>query len=466
MMRNLLEDGARRQPERLVWSDAEGDFSYAALAGEARAVAARLEEVRHGDRVALIAANSRFHLSLAFACWQRGACLVPVNTRLSPRERDALLADCQPRLVLSDAQTDSPASALGLADFWLRAERPFRPVAGDAEDCALILYTSGTTGRAKGAMLSFRMLAANIRNTVQGWELGPGDRTLLFAPLFHTGGWNVLTLPLLAVGGHTRLLAGFDAEAVVSAFDRVSVLFGVPTMFRRMLETGRLAHAPRRRLRFVISGGAPCPEPLARAYLELGIEFRQGYGLTEAGPNCFVLPGSCVRSKLGSVGRPMPAIGLRLEAGELVMQGDHLFSGYWRQPQRSAEVLRKGELYTGDLAQCDEEGFVTIVGRRKDMFISGGENVYPAEIEVLLEELPELAEVAVVGVPDRRWGEVGCACVVPSPGAGFDPESLRAHLAGKLARYKLPARWQRLEALPRNSLGKVQKTRLRELLAV
>lgn len=462
--KDALRAGARRDPQRVVLRWQQQSYSYARLDAAAQALAEQLGPLAPGARVALAAASSPLSLLLGFACWRRGATLVPLNTRLSTSEQDQLLADCAPALLISDGSYAGEHSRLSWQQLQERPRRPCPPRSVDPEDAALILYTSGSTGRPKGVLLSFRMLAANIANTVAGFGLYPQDRTLLYAPLFHTGGWNVLTLPLLSIGGCTRILPRFDPDEVLVHLPDATVLFGVPTMFRMLLDAG-LGTGKHTGLRFVISGGAPCPVSLIEAYLDRGIPFRQGYGMTEVGPNCFRFPAGQERAKAGSVGLPMPGTRVRLDRdGELLIAGRHLFSGYLNQPARSREVLSEGYLRSGDLAEVDADGCFRIIGRKKEMYISGGENVYPAEVECSLLEHPDLAEVAVVGVPDPRWGEVGCACVVPRR-PGFDAEALRAHCDGRLARYKHPRHLRVYRELPRSALGKVLREQLlREFL--
>ncbi len=295
--------------------------------------------------------------------------------------------------------------------------------------------------------------------------------TILNAPLFHTGGLNVFTAPLVHIGGASIVCREFDAQQVFDLLRDypVTLYFGVPTMFVALQEHPRWQEATFSRLRLLISGGAPCPLPVCERFWERGVPFKSGYGLTEAGPNTFWLPDEWVRRKPGAVGFPLFHVGVRVadpsgqecapgEVGELLVRGPHVCAGYWQQPQATAEAIRDGWLHTGDLARRDEEGCYTIVGRLKEMIISGGENIYPAEVESVLAAHPAVAEVALVGVPDARWGEVGVAFVVAR--APLAEEELLAFARERLARYKVPRHVLLRDALPRTGAGKVDKRAL------
>lgn len=326
-------------------------------------------------------------------------------------------------------------------------------------------------------MLSYRAIMANAVNTVISWGLSCEDATILNAPLFHTGGLNVFTAPLVYIGGTSVVCREFDVEQTFDWLEsgRVTVYFGVPTMFIMMQNHPRWEKADFRHLRFIISGGAPCPLPVFERFWAKGVDFKTGYGLTEAGPNTFWLPAEQVRDKPGAVGYPLFHVEVRVvdehdrdlppgEVGELLIRGPHLFSGYWRRPEATAQAMRGGWLHTGDLASYDEDGCFTIKGRRKDMFISGGENVYPAEIESVLHGHPAVAEAAVVGVPHPKWGEVGWAAVVVRPGARLSVQELEAYCRERLAGYKIPKRFFFVDHLPKTGANKVDKRALRERL--
>ncbi len=465
-------------------------LTWQALDTRARALAVHLQTlygVRPGDRVAILAGNCPEYLDAFFACALLGAILAPLNWRLTPPELATILADCAPVTLIHDegqrALAEAAARSAGsvplaaLESFpgtdAVLAARAVPFAITDGEEIALILYTSGTTGVPKGAMLSHRMLPGNAINTPVSWGLRAADIAPIFAPFFHAGGLNVLTTPLYHLGGVVVLLRDSSPAAVLRAVEaeRCTVLFAVPTVFQMLLERPEFATADLTSLRFCISGGAPCPLPVIEGYAARGLEFRQGYGLTEVGVNCFSLAPEDARRKVGSVGKPVfHSRARRLDdagqgvasgaVGELALAGPHVCSGYWRRPDATAEALHAGWWRTGDLARADEEGYYYIVGRKKDMYISGGENVYPAEVEGALATHPGVAEVAVLGRPDARWGEVGLAVVVAREPGALTAEELLAHCADKLARYKIPKAFVFTDVLPRNAMGKVIKAQL------
>jgi fatty-acyl-CoA synthase len=449
--------------------------------------------VNHGDRVAVLAHNCNEIFELLFAVGKIGAILVPLNHRLATSELAAILADCEPKVVVVGPEFVDHVGELGLpvdtAIVPLEAHHPWTdyeallelgmdemPAGGSVslDDPVLILYTSGTTGKPKGAMLTHGTLTWNAVNTEVGWDLRHDDVTLTHTPLFHTGGLNALSTPLLHRGGTVILMRSFDAERSLAliARERCTVIFAVPTMFQMMLNAPNFASSDLSSVRFFITGGSPCPVPLIEAYASRGVVFKQGYGLTEAGPNCFTLDAKDAVRKAGSVGFPnfyqevlvVDEQGRAVrpgEVGELLIRGPHVFKGYWRNPEATAASLQNGWLHTGDLVRRDEEGYYAIVDRKKDMYISGGENVYPAEVERLLHGHPSIHEAAIIAVPDEKWGEVGRAVVVLKPGAKLTLEQVISFLDGKTARYKLPKSVCFVDALPRNSTGKVQKQVLR-----
>ena len=501
---NLGEWLARRElltPEKIGLVDSETGvrLNYRTLNTRARALASHLEQhyhIRPGERVAILAFNAPEYLDAFFACALLGAILVPLNWRLTFHELNTILSDCTPKLLLHDAAHSQRAKELAcagcitpdvlslcsFADFpgaqleLAALVRPFE--SADGEEAAVILYTSGTTGLPKGVVLSHRMITWNAINTAMSWGLRESDITPTFSPFFHAGGLNVLTTPLYHLGGTVVLLPDSSPQAILRAIEKecCTVVFAVPTVFQQILEYPAFSSTDFTSLRFCVTGGSSCPLPLIRGYAEHGLEFRQGYGLTEAGVNCFSLAPEDAIRKAGSVGRPVFHSRARIvdasdcavapgEVGELVLAGPHICSGYWRQPEATAEAYRGGWWHTGDLVRCDPEGYYFIVGRKKDLFISGGENIYPAEIEGVIVAHPAVLEVAVIPRPDPRWGEVGVAIVVPRVPGGLSAEEILAHCARKLARYKLPRAVYFAESLPRNVMGKVMKAALAQQFA-
>ncbi len=470
-------------------------FSYREWDLRVRALAGVLSGrfgVVPGDRVALLAANSLEYLEAVFAVAQLGAISVPLNWRLTASELSTILCDCEPRLLLHDTTyAGSAAAAIDAAALPVRptlehvaldlhstataSSSPSTFACDDGEEIALILYTSGTTGTPKGAMLSHRMLTWNAVNTQISWGIRENDSTPTFSPLFHAAGLNVLTTPLLHCGGTVVLVPSSDPSEVLRTIDeeRTTIVFAVPTVYQKMMEHPLFDSADLSAVRFCVSGGSSCPLPVIRRYAERGLTFRQGFGLTEVGVNCFSLAPEDALTKAGSVGRPVFHSRGRLvddddqevatgTVGELVLAGPHVCSGYWRRPDATIEAFRHGWWHTGDLARCDQDGYFYITGRKKDMYISGGENVYPIEVEGVLEAHPAVAEVAVISEPDRTWGEVGLAVVVVRPGWQPTAEEITRYCDGKLARFKIPRRVVFASQLPRNAMGKVQKAQLRE----
>ncbi len=496
IVHDWLARRASLAPERTALIDAiRGDrrISWREWNASANRTARLLQDVlgvRRGDRVAVLAMNCTEFLDLLFACGKLGAILQPLNWRLSSSELAALLADAEPVVLVHgpdfQAQVDSVRSlassvrhVVPLEDSPARrsedipfsrrdslSDAPLPSVDIEPEDPWVLCYTGGSTGTPKAAILTHRSITANAANTVISWGLTADDTTLLNAPLFHTGGLNVFTTPLVYVGGVTIVCRSFSVEQVFELVHRgaINLFFGVPTMFIEMQRHPRFDSVDFSRLKLVISGGAPCPLPVFERFFARGVDFKTGYGLTEAGPNNFCLPPEDTRRKPGAVGVPLFHIEARIEGdgeeGELLLRGPHLCAGYWRRPEETAKTFAGGWLHTGDLARRDADGCFTIVGRSKDLIISGGENIYPSEVENVLAAHPEVAEVCVIGVPDPKWGEVPRALVVARPGADLTEARLLEFCQGRLARYKQPRSVRFLEALVRTSAGKVDRRTL------
>ncbi|NUN68417.1 MAG: long-chain fatty acid--CoA ligase [Bacteroidetes bacterium] len=496
-----LERWAQYTPNKIaVKDDASGEqFSYASMYRQTNRISRVLREqygIGPGDRVAVLSTNCVEYLFLYFAVQQLGAILVPVNFRLSPREIAYILKDCSASLLVVQQQFGPVAAALpedsrpsrmvgiqagpdaNIRSLMTDPSVPDAPVGAAAgfEDPCMILYTSGTTGNPKGAIITNAMVFWNSINTELRLNITSNDTTLAFAPFFHTGGWHVLTTPFLHHGATVVLMNSFQAERVVELCDReqVSILFGVPTMMRMMGETAAFSAATFASVRFAIVGGEPMPIPEIERWQAKGVPIRQGFGMTEVGPNCFSLPEEDAIRKKGSIGFPNFYIDVRVvddagrdvgtdEPGELLLRSPVVTLGYWNNPQATQEAITDGWFHTGDIVRKDAEGYFYVVDRKKDMFISGAENVYPAEIEKFLYTHPSVAEAAVVGVPDATWGEVGRAFIVPKPGAELTGAMLREFCTGNLAKYKVPKYFTLLSELPKGHSGKVLKRALKEL---
>ncbi|MFX1539571.1 MAG: class I adenylate-forming enzyme family protein, partial [Promethearchaeota archaeon] len=344
------------------------------------------------------------------------------------------------------------------------------------EDPFLILPTGGTTGLPKGAVLSHRHVFWNSVNTIVCWGINPTDVCPIIFPLFHTGGWNVLLVPLLHVGARMILWQKFNAIDVLHRIEEESctIVIGVPTMYHMMINTPEFAKTDFSSVRFWLSGGAPCPVSIMEHFWKRDQEFAMGYGLTEVGPNNFYMPPGASKQKPTSVGLPFYHNEVRLvndeltdipqgEVGELLLRGPHAFSGYWNNPQATQDVIEPdGWIHTGDLARQDKDGFFYIAGRKKLLIISGGENIFPTEIERVLDEHKSIDAVAVVGMPDKKWGEVPIAFVVVKEGATIAEDELKDFMRLKLASYKIPKKVEFLEELPLTSAGKIDRRHLEE----
>jgi fatty-acyl-CoA synthase len=454
--------------------------------------------IGQGDRVAMLALDGVEHLDVLFACGKLGAIHTALNWRLHWRELQQILAEVTPTvLVYDDAFQDSVAQlareatpvrhwihldglgitgSLNYGDL-LDAAPPAPCGCGTLvdEDIAAIVFTGGTTGLPKGAQISHRQIAWNCLNTVVH-DLGRGDVYVNVFPMFHVGGLFVYTLPQVIMGGTTVLLKRFDSTLVLRLIERerATVFAAVPAMYQMLTQSPAWAEADLSSLRFCTSGGAPLPVPLVEQYTrEKGIRFKQGFGMTEFGPGLFALAPEDAIRKAGSIGRPNFYIDARVvdrdnrplgpnQVGELVLKGPSIASGYFNNAAAWAEAVdADGWFHTGDLARYDEDWYFTIVDRLKDMFISGGENVYPAEVEAALYRHPAVFQCAVVGVPDPKWGEVGKAFVLLKPNQTASAEELLAHLADCLARYKIPRQIEFVASLPISPAGKVLRRELR-----
>lgn len=451
--------------------------------------------VKKGDRVAVLSYNNVEYLDLWFALGRVGGILQNLNWRLTPFELAGLVADAEPVVLVygpefipAVRQLRENSNSVRHFVAMVEKDRPEDLRISEREGCAdaplpeidlgwddpwVICYTGGTTGLPKGAILTHRAITANAVNTVVSWDLDSHDIAVLNSPLFHTGGLNVFTAPMVEIGGTTILCKSFDPDQTFDLIRdmNVTLFFGVPTMFLMLQQHPRWAEADFSRLKLVINGGAACPLPIFEKFWERGIDFKTGYGLTEAGPNTFLLPRKDVRRKPGAVGFPLLHVDVKLvredgsrcapnEVGELLIRGPHMFAGYWNKPEETAKTVIDGWLHTGDLAVCDEEGYYTIMGRLKDMIISGGENVYPAEIESTLHDHPAVAAAALIGIPDAKWGEVGRAIVVLHKGKTASAEELSAYLRTRLAGFKVPKSIVFVDALPLTGAGKIDKKAL------
>ncbi len=450
--------------------------------------------IKTGDRIAVLAENCLEYLLLFAAAQKTGAILVPLNYRLTSSEIDYQLENTAPSLVLWEAKYHETIQGCpffrSIGHAWTmedlqefsdpgrrETEESHFPIPLlDEDHPVFILFTSGTTGFPKGALYTHKMLFWNSINTAMSLIVNTESRTVNCMPPFHTGGWNVLTTPFLHHGGYVCLMKKFDAEDMLRALveEKPTLFMGVPTMLKMIAESAAFAEADLSSMYYLIVGGEPMPIPLIETWHEKGVYVRQGFGMTEVGPNLTSLHQSDAIRKKGSIGRPNYYVQIRIadpegrevprgEAGELLLKGPMVTPGYWRNPEATAQSIRDGWFYSGDMLRMDEEGYLYVVDRIKNMFISGGENVYPAEIERVLASHPQIDAAAVIGVPDDKWGEAGKAFVVSSPDAHLTPEDLRAFCLERMAKYKVPKYFVLVSALPISPTGKINRQELKRL---
>jgi fatty-acyl-CoA synthase len=486
---DILARRAELIPDSVAIEEVQGGrrLTYAELDGRAGRAAAllRARGVEAGDRVAILCRNRIGFFELLFACAKIGAILVPFNWRMADAELDGLVRHCTPKLIVHGAEDEraalrlpAPARLALDGDYEkLMAEAdpaPSRPL-WPAESIWYLLYTSGTTGEPKAVVHTFRMALANYVNIGSAIDLRTTDTNLNFLPLFHTAGINLHSLPTLFHGGRVLVLPGFEAEAIVVLLEaeRLDTFFGVPAVYQALLDHPRFRDAPLARVRHWACGGAPLPDALAQRCRAVGLRVCNGMGMTETGPTAFLAAPLHAWEKIGSIGKPQLLCSVRLvdealrdvpegEVGEVLFSGPGVTPGYWNDPEATRSAFTgDGWLRSGDLARRDGDGFYFVVGRRKEMFISGGENVYPAEVENVLAAHPAVAEAAVIGAPDPRWGEVGQAFVRLQDGA--TPPStaqLQSFCRARLAGYKVPRRIEWVADFPRTPAGKIQKHKL------
>jgi fatty-acyl-CoA synthase len=501
---HLLWKRAELTPERIALVELEtgARYSYQALNQRANRLANFMRSklgVQKGDRVSFLAKNSIIHLDLFYGLAKLGAIFAPFNWRLTARELIYMVNDLQPKVLLcepefvpllkemqSQIQVEHLVSLRGaeIEGAWRYEEQlaqesaaePWQPEM-DGETPYAILYTSGTTGYPKGAIIPHRQVLFNCINTAVSWGLTEKDVSPVYTPLFHAGGLFVFLTPILYLGGRIILAREFDPEESLRWIleEGCTVILGVPTLFQMWMDSHYYEEADFSKVRFFVSGGAPCPPQLMHAWRQKKqVNFRQGYGLTEVGVNCFTMTDEESVPKTGSVGKPVFHSRMRIvdpvtgedvptgKAGELLIWGPHVCAGYWRKPEATTQTIKDGWFHTGDMAHIDQDGFYYIDGRYKDMIKSGGENIYAAEVEAVYREHPAVKDAALIGMPDKTWGEVGLMIVTLEDGQHTTELALKDFCQDKLARYKIPKQVIFAEELPYSSYGKVEKTKLKE----
>lgn len=450
--------------------------------------------LQKGSRVAVLAENCLEYLVLFTMAQKTGCILVPLNYRLAGAELDFMVQNAAPDMLIVEEQfeeklreapqagriphrrTLAELSTLCDPAFQKESDERFENIPVAPHDPIFILYTSGTTGFPKGALYTHKMLFWNSINTAMSLIVNTESRTVNCMPPFHTGGWNVLQTPFLHHGAFVCIMKKFDACRVLELLEseRATIFMGVPTMLKMIAEEPAFETADFESLYYLIVGGEPMPIPLIETWHDKGVPIRQGYGMTEVGPNLTSLHQRDAIRKKGSIGRPNFYVDIRIvdeqgkdrppgEAGELLLRGPMVTPGYWRNPEATRKAFHGNWFRSGDRVRLDEEGYLYVVDRIKNMFISGGENVYPAEVERVLLQHEAVAEAAVTGVPDERWGEVGKALIVLQKGAGIQTENLIDFCRTQLAKFKVPKYVVFVESLPKNDTGKIDRPRLRNL---
>jgi len=479
----IVERWAEHCPSKIALHFHGTDWSYAVLwerIEEATRALAALG-VAQGDRVAFLGTNNPDMLVLLFALARLGAVLVPLNWRLTVAEHRVIVEDCAPQLVFAEAEFAEHARALGaqvrvMEGRW-RESGPAPRIDGRDEDDALIVYTSGTTGKPKGAVLQQRALLWNGFNSIHAHDLSQNDHVLNSLPMFHVGGLNNQTLPALLAGASVTLHRRFDPGLWLAdvAARRPTLSILVPAMMLAIIAHPAWRSTDLSSLKMINSGSMVVPDSLIRAFHARGVPVGQIYGSTETAPIATVLLRKDAQAMVGSAGKNAVHCETRIvdqagadvgagAVGEIWVRGPNVMRGYWNDPQATRAAMSEGWFKTGDLGRRDANGFLWIAGRSKDVIISGGENIYPAELENVLADCAVIAESAVVPVDDPKWGEAACACIVRKPGAEIDERGVRDLFVDRLARFKHPRRIVFLDALPKNAMGKVQKFELKRML--
>jgi fatty-acyl-CoA synthase len=493
---------AERNPDKLAVVDAftGREFTYSQFNERANRFASFLKDhlgIKEGDRVSILAQNSSDYFEILFACGKTGVILNTLNWRLAVPELEYILNDCTPRVLIYEPEFSEAVESL-------RTTNPcdIYVVIGDEapegawtyegalatgnpagvemprltyDDTWAILYTSGTTGRPKGAQVTYGNFFYNAVGMGQAIDLNSQDVNLNVLPTFHAGGLGLYAGPIFHTGGTLIVMRAFDAKKLLDQMKKwkVTVLLLVPSIYLMLLQFPDFEKYDLSNVRSWASGGSSLPSALVEQYAEKGIIIQQGFGMTESGPTVFIIDKEHAVSKAGSVGKPVLHTEVRImdqkgnvlgpdQVGELCIRGGNVTSGYWNRPEATAEAIVNGWLHSGDAAKYDEDGYYYIVDRWKDMFISGGENVYPAEVENVLYQHPGIAEVAIISIPHPKWQEVGRAVVVAKEGQPLSDQEIIEYCQGKLARYKIPKSVVFTDVLPRTAAGKVLKRKLSE----
>ncbi len=489
-------------PDKEALVDGEKRFTYRQLNGRVNRLARALQGLglKSGDRLSILSTNCSEYVETIMAAAKLGVLLVPLNWRLTPAELTFILTDsgaetllfhpdmqdtatrlkettALKRLMVLGSEKAAKAEAYETLLEHAGEDEPVPDVQPALDTPHIIMYTAGTTGKPKGAVLTQGTAFWNAVNLTVGMDFTTRDRNLAVLPMFHIGGIGLFTLPMLYIGGTVVIQRAFEPAQTLKLLEseNITLFFGVAAIFLFLIQHPEFKKQAFEKVRVVMSGGAPLPVSLVHRYHEAGIILQQGFGMSEAAPSIATLEKSLALQKAGSIGKALMHVDARVvnddmidmpadQVGELVIRGPNLMMGYWNRPEATEEAFAGGWFHTGDLARMDRDGDLYIVERKKDMYISGGENVYPAEVENVLYELPQISEAAVIGVKNERWGEVGKAVVVLKGGMHLEEQEVIAHLKGRLAKYKIPVSVVFTASLPRNAAGKVLKNALRDTL--
>jgi fatty-acyl-CoA synthase len=483
-----IQKWAYTHPDRTAVITDNEKVSYRQLDKMIDSAAAKIQEKLHGrkgERIAILSHNRIEYIVLLFAVAKAECVAVPLNIRLSTKELVFQLNDSGSKMIVAEKENEEFAASLVEQTELECLEHMEELCQGssaessnfestiDEEAPYIICYTSGTTGKPKGAVLTQGNMFWNAINNKLAIDLTSEDRCIVLLPLFHIGGIGLFAFPSLFSGGTIVIPGKFEPEKALSMIEehKVTIVMGVPTIHQALLTSPSFNTADLSSVRWFYNGGAPCPRELIDAYFDRGFLFGQGFGMTETSPTLFMLTKEDAPRKRGSIGKPVLFSEYKLidsegrEAekgvvGELAVKGPNIMKEYWNRPNATNEALKDGWLLTGDLAKADDEGFLFIVGRKKEMIISGGENIYPLEVEQVISQIKDVAEVAVVGQADPLWGEVPAAFIVKENGSVLTECDVLDYCQGYLAKYKIPKKITFLKELPKNATGKIQKTQL------
>jgi len=493
---------ANIRPNKIAIKDLDtgSELSYGQLDLRAHKLGAwfQAEGIKKGDRIALLLPNMPEFFEIQFACSKIGAICLPLNWRLSEKELEYILNDSSPSLLIFDASFTQVATSLSKScaikhcleidgdpsgdnesisyEKALSSDQQLSEVESFHCDTSMIMYTSGTTGHPKGALITHEMTFYNCVNLGIPSKISSDAIQLIVLPLFHTGGLNCYANPILHAGGCLLLMRDFEPGKALGILGdpalAVTHFFAVPAPYQFMMQHKDFERTDLGRIQSAGVGGAPCAEAILQAWADKGIPLLQGWGMTETSPGGIGLDAADALRKIGSAGKALLHTEIKIVddkgdavadgvVGELLIKGPNITPGYWNNPEETEKSFVDGWLLTGDAAKFDEEGFVYIVDRWKDMYISGGENVYPAEVENVLYQLPQIAEAAIIGVPNEKWGETGKAVLVLKEEGSLSSDEVIAHCLANLAKFKVPQSVEFIDALPRNATGKILKREIR-----